>query len=343
MVSSIPARLLARLPVPIVGNEVRVDLSAPLRAIDRFQRPRPWLAVPLAVTKRFGEAGAGGLAAAIAYYGFFSLFPLMLVLASLAGFALHAHPDLQQRLLDSALAQFPVVGAEIRSNVGSIQGSGVAVAVGLVLAVWAGLGAIRATQVAMDTVWDVPRKRRPGTPASIGLALVMLLVLGVFLVGAAVIGGVASGAGRFGMPAGVVASLALNIALFALMYRILTRADVSWRSVAPGAVLAGIGWTALLALGGHLVSDRIGSSAHLYGSFAVVIGLLGWIYLGAQLALAGAVLNPVLADHLWPRSLTGELTGADRRALRRSALQEERTRQESVDVAFEDADPATRS
>ena len=108
-----------------------MDIGAPLRAIDRLQRPRSWLAIPIALGKRFGECGAGGLAAAISYYGFFSLFPLLLVLSSLAGFALRDHPDLQQRLLDSAFAQLPVVGAEIRGNVRSIQGSGLAVAVGL--------------------------------------------------------------------------------------------------------------------------------------------------------------------------------------------------------------------
>jgi uncharacterized BrkB/YihY/UPF0761 family membrane protein len=107
-----------------------MDTGAPVRALDRFQRPRPWVAIPLAVVKRFGDCDAGNLAAAIAYYGFFSLFPLLMVLSSLAGYSLRDHPDLQQRLLDSALAQFPVVGAEIRTNVRSIQGSGLAVVIG---------------------------------------------------------------------------------------------------------------------------------------------------------------------------------------------------------------------
>jgi len=311
-----------------------MDIGAPLRALDRLQRPRPWLAIPVALGKRFGESGAGGLAAAIAYYGFFSLFPLLLVLSSLTGLALRDHPDLQQRLLDSAFAQLPVVGAEIRGNVRSIQGSGPAVVVGLLLATWAGLGAIRATQVAMDTVWDVPRKRRPGVPASIGLALVTLILLGVFLLATAAIAGVTAAAGPAGTAIGLVASLGVNVAVFLLAYRVLTRADVGWRAVAPGAVLAGIGWTVLLAVGARIVSGRIASSESMYGTFAVVIGLLGWIYLAAQTALLGAVLNPVLADRLWPRSLEGEPTSADRRALRRSALQEERRPEESVEVTF---------
>jgi YihY family inner membrane protein len=313
-----------------------VDLAAPLRAVDRVQRPRPWLSVPLAVIKRFGDCGAGSLAATIAYYGFFSLFPLLLVLTSVTGIALQDRPDLQARVLDSALTQFPVVGAQIRENVRSIEGSGLSVVLGLALALWAGLGGVRAAQVAMNTVWDVPRKRRPGTPASIGLGLLMLVMLGGFVLIAAVVAGLASSAGGLaGGAIGIVASLVLNVATFALAYRLLTRADVTWRQVLPGAIAAGIGWTALLALGGWLISDRIASSSQVYGTFAIVIGLLGWIYLGAQLALFGAILNVVLADELWPRSLQGELTTADRRALRRSAGQEERIHEQSVDVSFE--------
>jgi YihY family inner membrane protein len=314
-----------------------VNIETLLRAVDRFQRERRWLSVPFAIVKRYGDSDTGNLAATIAYYGFFSLFPLLLVLASLASFVIHDRPDLQRRLVDSALAQFPVLGDQIRQNVGSIRGSGFAVGVGLVLAVWAGLGGIRAAQGAMDTIWDVPRKQRPSAPASIGLALVMLVVLGAFVLAAAIAGALSSAAdGLAGRAMGLVASVVLNVAFFAIAYRVLTRADVTWRQVAPGAIVAGVGWTALLQLGGWIVSDRIASSTQVYGTFAIVIGLLGWIYLGAQLALFGAVMNVVVADRLWPRSLRGDLTDADRLALRRSAGQEERAVEESVDVSFQD-------
>jgi YihY family inner membrane protein len=305
--------------------------------MDRAQRQRPWAAVPFAVVKRYGESNIGNLAATIAYYGFFSIFPLLLVLTSIGGYVLQDRPDLQEQLLGSALAQFPVVGAQIRQNVTSIQGSGIAVAVGLALAIWAGLGGVRAAQVAMDTVWDVPRKQRPGFPRSTGIALLSLVVLAAFIVTASVVTWLTGRAGGIaGTTLGVMASLALNVGFFALGYRVLTTADVTWRQVAPGAVIAGAGWTALLALGGWLVSSRISSSAHVYGTFAVVIGLLGWIYLGAQIALVGAVTNVVLAHRLWPRSLRGELTQADRAALRRSAEQEERVPPETIDVTFGD-------
>jgi YihY family inner membrane protein len=314
-----------------------VNVGEILDRIDAYQRRRAWASIPYAIVKRFGELDVGRLAAALAYYGFFSLFPLLLVLSSVAAFALQDHPELQRRVLDSAIAQFPVVGAQIRQNVGSIQGSGVAVIVGLILATWAGIGGIRAAQGAMDTVWDVPRKRRPGAPRSIGLAALTLLVLAAFVVTAALITTLVAWAGG---PAstivGLVATLVVNVGFFALGYRVLTTADVTWRQVLPGALLAGAGWTALLAAGGWIVSDRISSSTHVYGTFAVVIGLLAWIYLGAQLLLLGAVTNVVVTNRLWPRSLRGELTSADRVALRRSADQEERLPEERVDVTFDE-------
>ena len=313
-----------------------MDLAAPIRAVDTFQRRRPWAAFPIAVVKRFGDSGAGSLAATLAYYGFFSLFPLLMVFTSIAGIVMSGRPDVQERLLRSALAQFPVIGTEIRSNIGSIEGSVLTVVVGLALALWAGLGAARAAQVAMDTVWDVPRKRRRGTPASIAIALAMLGVVAAFVMGSAALTTISTAAsGAAGRVLGLAGSALLNVVFFAIAYRVLTAAQLTWRQVLPGAAMAGLGWTALLSIGGWLVADRVASSSDVYGTFALVIGLLAWIYLGAQLMLLGAEVNVVREHRLWPRSLQPPLTDADGRALRRSAGQEERVDAEVVDVRFE--------
>ena len=313
-----------------------MDPAAPIRAADSFQRRHTWVGFPFAVVKRYGDSGAGSLAATLAYYGFFSLFPLLMVFTSVAGIVLSGRPDLQERLLRSALAQFPVIGTEIRSNIGSIEGSFVTVVVGLALALWAGLGGARAAQVAMDTVWDVPRKHRRGTPASIAIALALLAVMTAFVLGSAVLAATSTAAPAAGGRAlGLAGSAVLNVAFFAIAYRVLTTARLTWRQVLPGAGLAGLGWTALLSIGGWLVAERVASSSDVYGTFALVIGLLAWIYLGAQLMLLGAEVNVVRVHRLWPRSLQPPLTDADERALRRSAGQEERVDGEVVDVHFE--------
>jgi hypothetical protein len=168
------------------------------------------------------------------------------------------------------------------------------------------------------------------------MALVMLAVLGVFVLGGTVLAGLATTASTAGSLVALAGSAVLNVVLFAVAYRVLTVADLTWRQVFPGACLAGLGWTVLLSLGGWIVADRVSSSSDVYGTFALVIGLLAWIYLGAQLTLYGAEVNAVQQHRLWPRSLRGELTEADRRALRRSAGQEERKEEEIVDVTFGD-------
>ena len=319
-----------------LGYRRAVDLRGALRRADRFQRRHPAVAFPYAVVKHFGEDSAGNLAATMAYYGFFSLFPLLLVLVTGAALVLRDHPELQQRLLDSALAQFPIVGEDIRENLGRIEASGVALAIGIVTSIWAGLGGIRSAQYAMETVWDVPYVRRPSTPKSILRAVIMLATFGVFILAAAVLASVAGGVGL--TPLGVVAwvgSVVLNIGLFLVMYRVLTTANVSWGDVLPGALVAGVGWTALLALGGWIIGNRLESASNTYGFFAVVIGLLAWLHLGSQLTILGAEVNVVRRNRLWPRGLTDDdMTEADRRTFRRYAKQEIRREDETVSVHF---------
>src|ERR1700760_640552 len=81
--------------------------------VDRFQRKHAWTGFPLAVLYKFFDDQGSYLAALIAYYAFVSLFPLLLLAATILGYVLSADPDLQQRILTSALSQFPVVGSQL--------------------------------------------------------------------------------------------------------------------------------------------------------------------------------------------------------------------------------------
>ena len=217
-----------------------------------------------------------------------------------------------------------MIGTQIRADVGSIGGSMVAVTVGLFLAVWAGIGGVRAAQLAIDTVQDVPRRHRRSTLGSVAMAVVLLVVLAAYVMAGAALGVVStSGPGGIALTWG--ASAVLSVLLFAGAYRLLVSTSMPWSATIPGACLAGVAWTLLLVLGARIVSHQVASASDVYGTFAIVISASShWIYLGAQVLLVGAVLNVVLADRLWPRSFTGTQTEADRRALTRSARQEER-------------------
>jgi membrane protein len=306
-----------------------------VRRADDVQRRKPFLSFPLAVVKKFGEDRAGQLAALIAYYGFFSLFPLLLAFVTLSGILLQ-ESALQDRLVDAALSQFPVIGDQLR--VKPLPDKGLALALGIGGALWAGLAGIKAAQNAMDHVWDVPMKRQPSFPIALLRAVLMLLTLGVFVLLASFLGGVAAGTedAPIGVrAAGIAGTLVLNFLIFLVAYRVLTVEEVTWRDVFVGAVFAGIVWTVLQALGGYVIGHKLESARATYALFAAVIGLITWIYLGAQVTLLGAEINVVRTRRLWPRALDPDrLMEADERALRDHARVEERREEETVEVQF---------
>ena len=311
-----------------------------LARVDRYQRAHAWLGVPVGVIKKFGEDKAGQLAALIAYYGFFSLFPLLLALVTIVGLVFEGNAGLQERVIGSALAQFPVLGDRIRQNIGQLSGSFVALAVGVGGALWAGLGGIKVAQNAMDQIWDVPVKRQPNFLRAILRAILMLATLGLFLALSTFLGGIAAGTEAASLAlqlVGIAGAFVLNFLVFWVAFKVLTVADVTWGQVFFGALAASFLWSALQALGGYIIGHRLESASETYGFFAVVIGLLTWLYLGAQITLLAAEINVVRTKRLWPRSLDPEdLTEADRRTLKELAEVEERREDQQVDVRFEE-------
>jgi YihY family inner membrane protein len=310
-----------------------------LRRVDDAQRERPFLAFPVAVLKKFGDDRAGQRATVIAYYGFFSLFPLLLVFATVLAFVVQDDPDLRRRLLGSALAQFPVVGTRIGESVRELTGSPFALVVGIVGALWSGTAVVAATQQAMDDVWDVPRVERPGLLVRLLRAVLLRGVFGTSIVVSTFLAGTGAETG-WSAAALKVVSLAGNVvvatAVFAFAYRVLTVARVSWRDVLPGAIVAAVAWTILLMLGSWLVDRHIRHASQVYGFFAIVIGLLAWISLVAQLFLVAAEVNVVRARRLWPRSLVAPpLVPPDREVLADQAEEERARPEETVDVTFE--------
>src|ERR1700744_978397 len=103
------------------------------RAADAFQQRKSAFGFPVAVWKKFNDDRAGNLAALIAYYGFAAIFPLLLLLATVLNILLKNDPALQKTLTDSALAQYPVIGQQIKTQLGSIPGTGLPLLIGAVL------------------------------------------------------------------------------------------------------------------------------------------------------------------------------------------------------------------
>ncbi|MFD9684991.1 YihY/virulence factor BrkB family protein [Kitasatospora sp. NPDC059088] len=310
-----------------------------LRSVDGFQQRHRPTALVVGVVRKYGDDRGGLLAALISYYGFLALIPLLLLLSTVLGFVLHGNPGAQRSVLDSALADFPIIGDQLRQNVHSLRGSGFALAVGMLFLLYGALGVAQVLQHAMAEIWNVPGVRRPGYWPRLARSLLLLVVLGAGLVlgtGAAsvVASSLGGPAARVG---GLLVSALLNAALCLVCFRVLTPRGIPTRALRPGCAIAGPLFTVLQAFGSLLVVHELRHAGQVYGFFATVIGLLSWLYLAAQITVYAAETNVVLARRLWPRSLLQPpLTDADEQVLGAIARQEERRPEQRVDVEFTD-------
>jgi uncharacterized BrkB/YihY/UPF0761 family membrane protein len=316
--------------------------------IDAFQQRHVLSSFAFGVVKKFGDDSAGNLAALIAYYGFLSIFPLLLVLTTLLGlFFAHDHA-LQTRIIHSAVGQFPIVGQQLagKNGVRSLHsGSVIGLIVGLLGLVWGSFGVSQAAQRAMAEVWNIPMVNRPGFLPRLGRSTAFVALLGVdvvvttFLAGLVTIG---HGALWFQILAALV-GLAVNIVLYAAGFRILTPKSIATRLLVAGAVLGGVGWTILQYGGTLLVGHTLRHASQTYGFFGSVLGLISFLYLAAELAVYAAEMNVVRARHLYPRSMAPPpLTAADQAALRAQAREGERHRGQTVQVEFASTDSGAR-
>jgi len=288
---------------------------------DRLQRRRPVLGLPVAVLLKFTDDQAGNLAALIAYYGFVSLFPLLLLLSAVLNVLLKNDPHLRASLINSALAQYPVIGPYIqRETTGTVPGSGLAFVFSALFLLFGARGIARAMQNAICSVWGIPRDRRPKFPRSLLWGLALILAVGVGFIVTTFLSGLAGGVGHgafIGAGAHVAAvaiAVVLNVGMFWLSFWLAAMRRVHWRDLRIGATIAGAVWTVLQLAGGYVVAHQLHRANELYGSFGLVLGLIFWLFVQAEVTVLAAEVDVVLAKRLWPRSLpgTGEPAAAGR-------------------------------
>ncbi len=240
----------------------------------------------------FSRHLTGRNSAVLTYYGFLTLFPLFLAATTILGFVLENRPDLQQDLVGSAVSRIPFIGDQIMA--GSIGGSWWGLIIGLVAALWGSTKAFVGMQVAYDDAWEIPPADRASFVTQRVRALVGLAVIGGSQIATVALAALVSQAGlpRLGQILVVLGGLAINVIVLATMYRFLTSADPTWEMVWPGAVFAGVLYTAI-QLAGTALLDRL-TRSDTYGDIGTVLALLSWVSLHALINLFGAEINAAL-------------------------------------------------
>lgn len=323
--------------------------------LDRFQQRHSWAGLPLAVLYKYFDDQGAYLAALITYYGFLSIFPLLLLLVTVLGYALNHHPALQRDLLNSAFGQFPVIGAQLSDTVHQLKGNAWGLVVGILGSLYGALGVAQAAQNAQNRVWAVPRGERPNPFKARARSLLLLLVIGTGLIATTALSVLSAHTHAFGIDIGaalrvlvLVAAVLVNIVLFVVGYRVLTARDLSLADVLPGSILAGLAWQGLQEGGNYYVSHQVHGSNTAYGTFAIVLGLIAYIYLAAVIVVMAAEVNAVRVNHLWPRSLLTPftddvvLTDADRRAYSSYPASERHKQNQTIVVDFPERRAAPR-
>ena len=314
-----------------------------VRILDAWQQQHRFPAFVFAVIKKFGDDQAGNLVALLTYFAFLATFPLLLALSGILGMVLRGNPSLQVSIQTSALAQFPIIGTQLGSQIGlsSLGDSTPALIIGTVGAILGGRGLGNALQNTLNTLWNIPKVARPGFPSNYLRTFGLLTLLGIGTIvttATASLVGAGETLGISGVPSKTLAfalSTAIGIGLFFAAFRIATATIIATRDLLLGAILSSIAWQILLSLAGIIISHNLKHAEALAGFFGVVLGLLAWFGLQATVTVYAIEADVVRAHHLWPRSITQPpLTSADKEFLIEATAVEKRRPEQNIAVKF---------
>nr|WP_279672570.1 YihY/virulence factor BrkB family protein [Flexivirga meconopsidis] len=265
---------------------------------------------PIAVVYKFFDDLGNFMAALFAYYAFVSLFPMLILATTILGVVLDGNPGLQQDLIRSALSEFPIIGDEIKAPSAS-TGSWISIAVSAVVALYGALGAAQAFQYIANSVWQVPRNSRPNPFAARGKSVGLIAVLGTTLLATIGLTSVVprvihlAGLAAFGVRVGTIL---VDVIAITFAFRIATARRVPTLGLLPGAVFAGLMWQVLQTVGGIYVEHVVQRNTAIAGQFAVVVGLMIFLYIAGVVIAISMEIDAVRVLRLWPRALLTPFT-----------------------------------
>ena len=300
---------------------------------DRLQREHGVLGFPYAVIKKYGDDEGGRQAALITYYGFLSIFPLLLLGVAVLSRVLAGHPDLRRRLIAEIVP--PTLRPTIEHSLATLPTSAIPFVAGLIGLLLSGTGVVFSVYQTLNHVAAVRHRLRAGFVSRYVrvFAVLAALMLGALAVGAlTVVATALPGQPAVQRAAAVLGSALVIFAVLLLGAKVLLARPAPVRALRPGAMVGAAAVTVVLNVGAPLLARLVAKAGPVYGSFATVAGMFALLYLVGQALVYAAEVAAVRYARLWPRALDlNRPTAADARALALLACEQERIPAARVD------------
>jgi uncharacterized BrkB/YihY/UPF0761 family membrane protein len=330
----------AEPPTPVAGG-IPGLVNGVRDWADAFQRRHSLFGFPYAVIKKYGDDEGGRHAALLTYYGFLSIFPVLLLVVFVVSSVLRDNDDLRQRIVDAIVPdQFQTT---VDAALLALPSSGIPLVIGLGAALFTGLGIVFSAYQTLNHLAAVPhRSRLEFVPRYLRIvAMLLLLVVGAAGIGTLIV--LSGSIAEFQNVSSLTAYAGTSAIMFLLLWAatgLLLPHRARFRIVWPAAALGSLAVGGLVTFGATLLPGLIARSGPVYGSFATIAAFFALLYLVSQVLVYAAEIAIVRHRRLWPRALdTLKPTDADRRALTFLAREQERIRVERIHVDF-DADPS---
>jgi len=293
---------------------------------DRLQREHSVLGFPYAVVKKYGDDEGGRQAALITYYGFLSIFPLLLLGVAVLSRVLADNPDLRERLIAAIVPE--ALRSTVEHSLATLPTSAVPFTIGLIGLLFSGTGVVFSAYQTLNNVAAVRYRCRAGFFSRYVRVFVVLVILMLGALAAGTLTVVATALpGQPGVQraAAVLGTAVVIFAVLLLGAKLLLARHAPVRALWPGAVLGAVAVTAVLNVGAPLLARLVAKAGPVYGSFATVAGMFALLYLVGQALVYSAEVAAVRYARLWPRALDlNRPTAADTRALALLAREQER-------------------
>ena len=293
-----------------------MNLNKILERIDRYQQQHRLPSIFFAIIRKYGDDNAGYLASLITYYGFLALFPLLLAATSIISIADSYHLPFAANVTAALVNNFPLIGQELQQNIHGLKSSGLSLIIGIALALYGARGVADAFRHAINEIWQIPKADRPSFPSDIIVSLKIIFVGGFGFILSSIISSVIQSYGTSLLStilANLISLALIYLTLLALLLLAVPR-SMKRTDLRRGAIGTALGFQLLQLIGTLIITNTLGHLSTTYGIFALVLGLLFYISLQAQILLYSLEYNVVMRRQLWPRSLVLEpvtLVGKD--------------------------------